>query len=295
MTFSLVLGGGGVIGVAWESGLCAGLLEAGFDPRTADVIVGTSAGAIVGTQLALGRMPGNQERAPTQEGRPGQEEAPKVSQSLPIDPQKLDPKVLGQVFTLWGAMKETTAEQAAAIGKLAREVNREGEAGWVSAITSGVGQDTWPERPLLINAVDTESGERRTFDARSGAELGRAIAASSAVPGLMPSVTIGTRRYMDGQVHSCTNADALLAQRPSRILIAMPTNSNTSRGIGRHAERMLELELAALEAAGAAVSVRAPSASDAATFGPNLMDPRRAADAYAVGLETGRAWASELR
>jgi hypothetical protein len=79
------------------------------------------------------------------------------------------------------------------------------------------------------------------------------------------------------------------------VLVAMPTNSVTAPGLGGHAERMLELELAALRAAGSRVEVRMPRPEEGARLGTNLMDAAHAPEAFAVGLETGRAWAAELR
>jgi NTE family protein len=287
MKRALVLGGGGVIGVAWESGIVNGLYQGGVDPRAVDAIVGTSAGAIVGAQLAAGRLPMGS--APTPEGNGGNTET-----RAPVNPGAVDVEALRQIFELWRAMKLTTSAQAAAIGQLARGINRGGEAGWVASIARSVAVEQWPALRLLIAAVDTESGERRIFDRESAVELSRAVAASAAVPGLFPSVSIDDRLYMDGQVQSSTNADVLVAYKPAEVMIAVPTNTFTGRAIGRHADRMLEVELALLQSAGCKVSVRTPSENDAKRLGPNLMDPTRMPDAYAVGLESGKAWAAEL-
>jgi NTE family protein len=287
MKRALVLGGGGVIGVAWESGIANGLYQGGVDPRLVDAIVGTSAGAMVGAQLAAGRLP--KEIAPASNRDGGA-----ASSRTAVDPATMDLQALGKIFQIWGGMKLTTSAEAAAIGKLARVINRGAEASWLTEIARTVAVESWPALRLLIAAVDTESGERRIFDRESGALLSHAIGASAAVPGLFPSVTIDDRLYMDGQVHSSTNADVLLAWKPAEVLIAMPTNTFTGRGIGRHADRMLEAELALLRDAGCKVSVKTPSQDDATRLGPNLMDPTRAGEAYAVGLESGKAWAAEL-
>jgi NTE family protein len=75
-THALVLGGGGEAGVAWEIGLLAGLAQRGVDLRDADVVIGTSAGAIVGTLLLSGRTcrtstDGNSTRSPPRRRRAG--------------------------------------------------------------------------------------------------------------------------------------------------------------------------------------------------------------------------------
>lgn len=281
---ALVLGGGGVIGVAWEMGIVAGLLEAGIDLRDVDVVVGTSAGAIVGAQLASGFLP----HVPRSRSQPTPPAGPAVDRS------SLDLQILGGVFKLWGTMTHANPELAAQIGKLTASLPRETQPGWADRIVYSMDIDRWPARPLLVCAVDTTTGERRVFDRDSGTDVNAVVTASSAVPGMFPPVEIDGRLYMDGQVHSSTNADVLLPFAPERVWIAMPTNRVTGQGIGAHAENMLERELGALRAAGSKVCVRMPQPEDSAKLGSNLMDPRRAADAFVLGAATGKAWAAEL-
>src|SRR5215469_4898613 len=54
MTYALVLGAGGVTGIAWETGLLKGLRDAGLDLTGADLVVGTSAGSVVAAQITTG-------------------------------------------------------------------------------------------------------------------------------------------------------------------------------------------------------------------------------------------------
>jgi NTE family protein len=293
MKRALVLGGGGVLGVAWESGVAAGLLQAGVDLRNVDAIVGTSAGSLVGAQLAAGTMPGPHtatSRSKQSDTKP--ENAAIAGVSL-LDPAKLDAQALSGVFSLWGKMQLTTLAEAAAIGAIARVVHRDAEAAWIAQICAGVGAGSraWPACNFLVAAVDTESGQRRLFDRESGVDIGRVLAASCAVPGLFPSVEIEGRLYMDGQVCSSSHADVLLPHAPEEVLIAVPTNALTARGIGGHAERMLALEVEHLRNAGCRVHVLTPNQDDAMRIGPNLMDPRRALDVYEVGLAAGMAFA----
>jgi NTE family protein len=282
---ALVLGGGGIVGVAWESGVAAGLFERGVDLREVDIVVGTSAGAIVGAQLAAGFLP----HVPRERSMPPPSDGPAV------DRASLDLQLLGTIFRLWGTMERSTLEQIAAIGKLAATMPREAQRGWAERVAYGMGLDQWPERPLLVNVVDTLSGARRTLDRQCGLDVRAVVTASSAVPGMFPPVELEGGLYMDGQVHSSTNADVLLPFAPEQVWIAMPTNRVTGQGIGPHAENMLELEVAALRAAGSAVSVRMPRPEDSQRLGKNLMDGKRAGEAFAVGVEAGRAWADELR
>lgn len=285
---ALVLGGGGLVGVAWEAGLCAGLFERGVDIRECDAFVGTSAGAITCSQLAAGLLP------------PGLDAVrPAGAEGANVDMSRIDMKALGKAFTKWSQILRTTPADAREIGLVARVLYRDTEASWIKGITAVAGGPAaWPDKPFFITAVDTESGERVVFDDQHGALIGHAIAASAAVPGIFASVEIDGKLYMDGQVHSSTHADVLLthprAQRPEEVLILMPTNSRTAPGIGGHAEREVAAEIEALKAAGCVVRFVTPTAEHAVRMGANLMDPRKMPDAYAVGVETGHALASEL-
>jgi NTE family protein len=286
---ALVLGGGGPIGVQWEAGLLTGLRESGFALETIDVIVGTSAGAIIGAHLGHGRTQSSPK------ARSADSKDPSSGPPAFFDRSKLDVQALGEIYRLWGAMQLTTSEQVRAIGKVVRALDRGTHDAWIASARASVPPGAaWPERRLCVVAVDLDSGERRVFERGDGVPLERAIAASSAVPGLFPAVEIDGGLYMDGQVWSSSNADLLLPERPEQVLIAVPTNAATGRGIGQHAERMLEQEVAALRAAGCDVRVRTPSSDDAQRMGGNLMDYARGPDAYDVGREAGRAWAAEL-
>jgi NTE family protein len=277
----LVLGGGGIVGVAWESGLVQGLADAGVDVFGFDAIVGTSAGAIVGAQIAAGHIPSLSD--------------PRTAGPNPLlDPTRVDAQAVGGVFTLWAALDVTTPEKAAEIGRIARTVHRDAEADWVEYLAKDLPLNDWPQRRVCVVAVDTATGQRRVFEREHGVPIERVLAASAAIPGLMPSVSIDGHLYMDGQVHSSTNADVLIGEHPREVWIAMPTNTVTGRGIGPHAERMLALEVEELRKAGCQVHVRMPRPEDQPRIGTNLMDPRRAVAAYAVGREAGEQFAREI-
>jgi NTE family protein len=285
MKRALVLGGGGVVGVAWETGLAHGFAAAGVALRElVDVVVGTSAGSLVGSQLLHGslREPGEKKGSDTK---------------LPIDFSKIDAQAMGTIFALWGKMEPADSAVAAKIGGLAAKQNREGEAGWVEHIGTSTGVREWPATALRVCAVDTQSGVRRVFDSSSGVQIARAMAASSAVPGIFPSVEIDGVLYMDGQVHSSTNADVLLDgshAQPEHVLIAMPTNELNAKALGAHARAMVEREIETLQASGCKVDFRTPDEADAQKMGSNLMDPAGAPGAFDAGFATGKAWAEQL-
>ena len=146
---------------------------------------------------------------------------------------------------------------------------------------------TWPQRRLLIVAVDTQTGEEYILDRASGVSLVDAVAASCAVPGIWPPVTIAGRRYMDGGVRSATNAD--LARGYDRILILNPLGANANYlGIG------IDEEAAALEREGSRVLVIAPDAASATAIGLNPLDPATREPSALAGRTQGREFAAPV-
>jgi NTE family protein len=243
MKRALVLGGGGPVGVAWEIGLLAGLLDAGVDLRDAGLIVGTSAGSIVGAQLAHGRDA--REMVASVEAGPPPGRRPAAAAPPP------DAAATAEVFRLWGSFDEMAPEACAAIGRAALTARTMPEDEWIDGIDA---PSAWPATPLIAVAVECETGAIRAIDAAQGVDLRRAIAASCAVPGLFPPVTIEGKRYMDGGVRSGTSADLALRIGPDAVLIVAPLGSQ-ERGIGALFRRQIAAERAQLEAAGACVFV----------------------------------------
>ncbi|MEW1842136.1 patatin-like phospholipase family protein [Nonomuraea angiospora] len=204
---AVVLGSGGVAGIAWEAGVLAALATRGLDLREADLIVGTSAGAVVGAQLAAGLDPRDlySERLVPQEGDP----APKTS-----------------VFGLFRLVRELlkakdSREFGARMGRLALAAATPPEERRRAEVQRWLGDlHEWPDKPLIITAVDAESGEPANFAADSGVTLLDAVCASTAGPGVRPPATVGGRRYIDGGMRSPANLD--LASGYDRIVVIAP-------------------------------------------------------------------------
>jgi NTE family protein len=256
---ALILGGGGAVGVAWEIGLLAGLLDGGVDVRGAAITVGTSAGAAVGSQIVHGRDP--REMLAALEA-----EAPQTA----ANGAERDLEAAGQAFGIWGGAERMTPERCAQVGAVALRAKTMSEADYLARFAQS-GTADWPAAHLVITAVDCLSGELRAFDAASGVPLQLAVAASCAVPALFPSVTIEGRRYMDGGVRSGTSADLALAFRPESAVIIAPLGSG-DRGIHPLCHRQALEEAAQLEAAGARVHVVHMDDASMAAGGANLMD-----------------------
>ncbi|MGV9628850.1 patatin-like phospholipase family protein [Streptomyces sp. NPDC003487] len=205
---ALVLGPGGRLGAAWTAGLAVGLRSFGVDLGEADLIVGTSAGAIVGAVIATGQDPGRLATV----GRSG---------NVSSAPHRPDPAVTGAVFAVLGDPHLDPADARRRVGRIALEtVDAEAENQLIAQRAALIAADSWPRRPLLIPAVDAESGEPIVWDATAGVPLVRAVAASSAFPGIEPPVAIDGRRYLDGALRAGTNTD--LAGHARTVVVVDP-------------------------------------------------------------------------
>ncbi|HVW43200.1 MAG TPA: patatin-like phospholipase family protein [Amycolatopsis sp.] len=270
----LVLGGGGVAGIAWETGVVAGLAEAGVDLLAADLIVGTSAGSTVAAQITSGLSLDDLMRRQTDPAS----QAPELAAVLDAD-------AVTALFT--DAYAEAGGDLVALrrrIGALALEAPTVGEAERREVIAARLPSHIWPDRAVKIVAVDAHTGDERVFDRDSGVDLVDAVAASCAVPLTWPPVTIGDRRYIDGGVRSAENAD--LAAGCDRVLVLQVMEIAGNDELGKQVD--------GLRAAGAHVSVVRPDQASLDAIGPNALDPAVRAPAAKAGREQGLRIAAEV-
>src|SRR5215471_6981757 len=276
MKRALVLAGGGVAGIAWELGVLRGIQDADPDLEsslaTADVIVGTSAGSAVAGQITSGTP---LEDLYAVQLAPG-------SSEIEVD-FDMDDLIARFASVADGA---TTAEEIRwRIGALALATPTVEESARRAAIAARLPVHAWPDRVVLLAAIEAETGELTVFTRESRVSLVDAVAASCAVPGIWPPVTIDGHRYVDGGVRSGTNAD--LAAGCDRVLIITPTPADAPSPWGDLAG---EVEL--LRPADVRV-VHADEASLAA-FGTNPLSPATRGPSARAGRELGRAQAAEL-
>ncbi len=211
MTTALVLGGGGVAGIAWEFGVLAELARGGVDLTGADLVVGTSAGSVVGALVTAGTP--LEELCARQEGPTG------TSGELAIEAD------MGELFERYLEVFEgDPAPQAvrARIGAMALATPTVDEADRRAVIEARLDSHDWPDRELVVTAVDAVTGEFVPFDRRSGVELVAAVGASCAVPGIWPPVTIDGRRFIDGGIRTTANVDLAAGHDVVVVLAPMP-------------------------------------------------------------------------
>ncbi|MFC0032085.1 patatin-like phospholipase family protein [Micromonospora chaiyaphumensis] len=272
MTRALVLGGGGVTGVAWELGLLAGLAARGLDVTGAELVVGTSAGSVVGAQVCSGTPV---EELYAAQLRPARGE---VAARLGVG-----------VLARWawaGARGRDEVRARARVGAMALAARTPSEESRRAVIAARLPLRQWPARRLLVTAVDAASGEFVVFDATTEVALVDAVGASCAVPGVWPPVTIGGRRYVDGGVRSAVNAD--LAAGARAVVVLAPTRA----GFGPMPR--LSAQVAQLRSAGAAVAVVSPDRAARAAIGRNVLDPARRAASARAGFAQAAAVAEEV-
>jgi NTE family protein len=278
LTRALVLGGGGITGIAWEIGMLLGLREAGVDLTVADTVVGTSAGSVVGAQLA-GGVP-LREMYDEQLADPVGEIAASMTRSM---------QVTWVATMLLPGRGETRRRR---LGRAAVKASRRPGAVSVQerleVFSTRLSVAQWSERDLRITAVDADTGEFVVFGRDSRVDLVHAVASSCAVPLVWPPVPVNGRRYVDGGVRSAANAD--VAEGADRVVVLAPLPQSFSR------YHRIDAQLARTGArASAAV---APDAAALAAIGRNMLDPaNRAAAAHAgyaqapsVAAEVSRAW-----
>ena len=267
-TRALVLGGGGAVGVGWQTGLLIGLREAGVDLAGAKAIVGTSAGALVGALLSSGR------------------DVTDALTSLAALGQSIDPDGLAAgdeafLSAMRQASLDTDPRQALrAIARAAQEASTPAEDVYLGLFGTLDGT-AWPAG-FRCTAIDTDTGDLVVWDQGSGVPLLYAIASSCAVPVLFPTVTIKGRRYMDGGILSHLNATAA---PPTDVLVVLSCHPLGSQGAGVDsalaASVTPDAELAPLRQTRRVIAV-IPDFSDIEAPA-NMMDPNHAVQAFRIG------------
>jgi NTE family protein len=279
---AFVLSGGGPLAVAWESGLLAGLAEAGVRPTESDFILGTSAGAIVGAQIAGGRDPAAMAAAIFDEAKgippPGAGRfAPDAARQLPA------------LFAKAQSSPDNPAHARAEIGAYALAQPTESQDATAARFAALLGTRDWPARPFGCVVVDIADGRVNILTRDCGASLDRAVAASCSLPGLSPPIAIGDRHYFDGGFASTANADLALGFDEIIVIGFRPRGPS-----GDRIEARLLAQLDTLRENGARVLAILPDVDCQAAIGSQTMDLGRRPDIARAAVAQGRAEAARF-
>ena len=273
---ALILGGGGRVGEAWESGVIAGLMEKGVDLGEMDRIIGTSAGAIVGARVA-GRM----SRSDLTTAALARFEGPSPQPTKLAPPPDLTFLVRRLEDLNAGKVSEQTV--GIEVGEWALKVRPiVSEAGFVASFKRRFPQASWPGGAYECVSVDAGDGSLRVWNESSEVSPASAVASSCALPGFFAPVTIDGRRFMDGGVRSATNAD--LARGCKTAIVLAPT-VGPNDALAKVSVKRLDYELEVLRASGCTVALVVPDAASLRAFGGTLGNSGRAG----LALEAGRS------
>ncbi|MFN8105165.1 MAG: patatin-like phospholipase family protein [Acidimicrobiia bacterium] len=284
---ALVLGGGGSVGNAWEIGVVAGLFDAGLDVTVADLIVGTSAGATAAAQITAANptelLAAIVAAAPPSRTGPADSGGGRVRVGSVADHLERTNRIIAAAADAADMRRRMGAEAIA----MEAAPDGSGSTRWRATVAARLPGRSWPERAILITAVDARTGEPVVFDRRSGVDLVDAVAASTSSG---PAYRIGADTYIDGGYRRNENAD--LAAGYERILVLSPFG-----GRSRHPPEwgmQLAAQVDELRAGGSRVETIFPDDNSLDAFDANMMDLSTRPPAARAGFGQGRALAAQV-
>jgi NTE family protein len=300
---ALILGGGGAAGNAWEIGVIAGLAEAGLDmAAAADLVVGTSAGATAAAQVRSGipvaELLASVLSEPVRPAGQNRERLPSLPMATVFERMRAIGAAATSAADLQRAMGAFGLESDSILGPAAGQRR--------AMVAARLPRPEWPDRPMIVVAVDAHTGELAAFDRDSGVDLVDAVTASTALPGLVPTVSIHGARYIDGGVRSTDNAD--LASGYANVVVLSPLGGRSQtpergadpagqfEGLRRPPEWGTDLasQVETLRKQGSRVEVITPDADSRAAMGTNQMDPATRIPAARAGFAQGKQEATRV-
>lgn len=305
----LVLGAGGIVGGAFHAGVLAALAEeVGWDPRDAELVVGTSAGSSTGAMLRAG-MPAADLFAETV-GAPVSAEARQVlarsrPRSGPSSPLRVERRWRPAMSAPGVLVRTAMRPWSARVGVLATALLPAGTVP-TQIISDALAPHFpvgWPGEPLWIVAVRLSSGRRVVFGRGDApmASVASAVAASCAIPGVFEPVVIAGQRYVDGGAHSPTNVDLVAGSELDLVVVSSPMSRAGGVVVGRTgpvrqwARLELDREVRRVTRAGTPVLAFQPTGADLAVMGFNAMDFGRRGAVARQARESTLRWLGDAR
>jgi NTE family protein len=277
-----------MVGHAFHAGVLGALSdELGWDAGRADLIVGTSAGSLVAGLLRAGMPAADLARRARGEAvspagatvvaraglGPPRPRAPRQRRTAAMASPA---RVMRALRVPWEARPGSVMAALLPAGRIS--------TGSIGAPFDALFGDAWPTRPTWIVAVDLDTG-RRTVFGRAGepvATPAEAVQASCAIPAYFEPIRIGGARYVDGGVHSTTNADLVAAERPDLVLVSAPMSAvpgaarvGLALPIRQVARLSLGREVVRLRRLGIDVMTFQPTAGDLEVMNGDALDPAK--------------------
>jgi NTE family protein len=269
---AVIIGGGGVTGIAWATGVLQGVQEEGVDLASADAIIGTSAGSFVGSYLAANVV--------------SDYFAKQFSDETVEIPAQMSPETIKGWQKAFEDGVDDLTVTARALGQLALTTPTVSSEAREEVVAARLPSADWPDGPLSVTAIDAQTGVLHLLDKDSGVSLVAATAASGAVPGVWPPVRALGRSWIDGG--SCSAGNVALGAGYDKVVAIVPVEGFPGRRGARE-------DLADLEAAGVQATLVVPDDRGRAAMGENPFDPSRRRPAAEAGRLQGRAVAASVR
>ncbi|GLK70987.1 hypothetical protein GCM10017643_11020 [Ancylobacter dichloromethanicus] len=287
----LVLGGGGAYLVSWMAGYIRALRAGGVDLATADIVVGTSAGSLLGAVLTAGHL-----------DQFGDEMA--FLGKYPDLFAELIPTMAPNVSQLRARHMAAAASKAdpatiQAIGRASLAArNAAGPDSYYTAVKKLIGQETWPSPKLYTTAIDCYTGERLIVSHTSGIEANHACAASSSLPGSMGPTWLQDRLCMDGGICQTSTHCDVVAGVKRALVISLTDGSSDASKVGLRTSGLpntLQQEVADLKTQGTDVVLKVVGLLPGVSHVDSIMNPKWIAPCIANGEERGRADVAEMK
>lgn len=295
---ALVIGCGGVAGGAWTIAMLNSLTKAtGWDPRQADILMGTSSGSVIvsllGGGISVERMMNNQRTGHSHTTAWDHDDS--SGGALPPLPGSLMP---GAPQLLWQGLRGRVSAMTALSGLLPKgRLNIEPLTKLIDGLST---ENAWVPHPATwVVAVDDKTGERVAFGSPDAPRVAMrdAVCASCAIPGWAPPIEMAGRRYLDGGIASPISADLLANKGIDEVVIISPMASRQTdrpRSLPLRIERLMRKimtqrvtsEIRYLQDRGIRVLWLEPVPEDLASFGYNMMDPKRRKSVFDTALRT---------
>jgi len=263
--------------------------------EAADLVVGTSAGATTAAQVRSGMRPtellASVLSPPVQPVGQIREQPPSLPMTTVFERMRAIGAAATSAADLQRAMGAFGLESDSILGRGADQRR--------AVVAARLPRSEWPDRPMIVVAVNAHTGELAAFDRDSGVELVDAVTASTALPGVVPTVSINGGRYIDGGVRSSDNAD--LASGYANVVVLSPLGGRSEtlpegqfEGLRRPPGADLASQVEALRKQGSRVEVITPDADSRAAMGTNQMDPATRIPAARAGFVQGRREATRV-
>lgn len=287
----LVLGGGGAYLASWMVGYFHALKEKDVDLATADIVVGTSAGSVIGAALTGGHL--WRLRAELEILGDFPSLFARLIPTMAPNPSQIRARRIANTAT------EATSEVIQSIGRAAMAArNPAGPDDYYTTVKRLIGEEKWPSPKLHTTANDCYTGQRLVVSQGDDIDVNVACAASSSLPGSMGPTWLKDRLCMDGGICQTSTHSDVVAGVKKALIISLTDGGPDAVKVGLRTSGLpntLQQEVRDLEAQGTQVILKVVGLLPGVDYVDSIMDPKWIAPCLKNGYERGLADAGEMK